>query len=242
MHGVRRAALVFIFITVVIDVLALGIVIPVLPKLVVSFEGGDTARAADTFGIFMTVWGLMQFVSMPVIGALSDHFGRRPVILLSCFGMGCDYFLMAWAPTLGWLLAGPRHLGDHGGRLLDVLRVYRGRRAARETRAVLRHRGCGVRAGLRARSGAGRNPRTSRSAVAVQGGRRDGGGRGRLRLLHSSRIASARTSRQVRVAQGQSRGLAGAAALPSGARGPFGRQLPHAACACRPAARAPCCT
>ena len=103
---VKRAALAFIFVTVVIDVLALGIVIPVLPKLIVSFEGGDTARAADTFGLFMTAWGLMQFLSMPLIGAMSDRFGRRPVILLSCFGLGCDYFLMAWAPTLGWLLLG----------------------------------------------------------------------------------------------------------------------------------------
>ena len=103
---VRKAALAFIFVTVVIDVLALGIVIPVLPKLVVAFEGGDTARAADTFGIFMAVWGLMQFVCMPLVGAISDHFGRRPVILLSCFGLGCDYFLMAWAPSLAWLLVG----------------------------------------------------------------------------------------------------------------------------------------
>src|SRR6185312_15065368 len=77
-----------------------------LPKLVASFEGGDMARAAQTFGIFMTAWGVMQFLSMPVVGALSDRFGRRPVILISCFGLGCDYFLMAWAPSLAWLLAG----------------------------------------------------------------------------------------------------------------------------------------
>jgi len=103
---VRRAAIAFIFVTVLIDVLALGIIIPVLPRLVVAFEGGDTARAADTFGLFMTAWGFMQFVCMPVVGAMSDRFGRRPVILISCFGLGCDYFLMAWAPSLAWLLLG----------------------------------------------------------------------------------------------------------------------------------------
>jgi DHA1 family tetracycline resistance protein-like MFS transporter len=104
--AIRRAALAFIFVTVVLDVLALGIVIPVLPKLVVQFEGGDTATAADVFGIFMTAWGLMQFFAMPIVGAISDRFGRRPVILISCLGMGMDYFLMAWAPTLGWLFLG----------------------------------------------------------------------------------------------------------------------------------------
>ena len=102
----RRAALAFIFVTVVIDVIAMGIVIPVLPKLIESFEGGDTPSAARTFGIFMTAWGLMQFLFMPVIGALSDRFGRRPVILISCFGLGCDYFLMALAPDLNWLFVG----------------------------------------------------------------------------------------------------------------------------------------
>jgi DHA1 family tetracycline resistance protein-like MFS transporter len=96
----------FIFVTVVIDVLAMGIVIPVLPKLVETFEGGNTAAAAETFGIFGTAWGLMQFIFMPVVGALSDRFGHRPVILISCFGLGLDFFLMALAPTLGWLLVG----------------------------------------------------------------------------------------------------------------------------------------
>ncbi len=102
----RRAALVFIFITVVVDVLALGIIIPVLPKLVEGFLGGNTARAAEIYGVFGTVWALMQFFFSPVLGALSDRFGRRPVILLSCLGLGLDYILMALAPTLWWLFAG----------------------------------------------------------------------------------------------------------------------------------------
>jgi MFS transporter, DHA1 family, tetracycline resistance protein len=102
----RGAALVFIFITIVVDVLALGIIIPVLPKLVEGFLMGDTARAAEFFGLFGTVWALMQFIFSPVLGALSDRYGRRPVILISCFGLGLDYILMALAPTLWWLFAG----------------------------------------------------------------------------------------------------------------------------------------
>jgi DHA1 family tetracycline resistance protein-like MFS transporter len=102
----RGAALVFIFITVVVDVLALGIIIPVLPKLVEGFLRGDTARAAWIFGLFGTVWALMQFIFSPVLGALSDRYGRRPVILISCFGLGLDYILMAMAPTLWWLFVG----------------------------------------------------------------------------------------------------------------------------------------
>lgn len=102
----RRAALVFIFITVVLDVLALGIIIPVLPKLVEDFVGGDTAKAAWTFGVFGTAWALMQFFASPILGALSDRFGRRPVILLSIFGLGLDYILMAMAPNLAWLFVG----------------------------------------------------------------------------------------------------------------------------------------
>ena len=102
----RRAATAFIFVTVVIDVLAMGIIIPVLPKLVESFEGGNTALAAGTYGVFGTAWALMQFIFMPVMGALSDRYGRRPVILISCLGLGCDYFLMALAPNLAWLFVG----------------------------------------------------------------------------------------------------------------------------------------
>ena len=102
----RRAALVFIFVTVVLDMLALGMILPVLPHLIEDFLGGDTARAAKIFGVFGSVWAVMQFVSMPVMGGLSDRFGRRPVILLSNLGLGLDYVLMALAPNLRWLFVG----------------------------------------------------------------------------------------------------------------------------------------
>jgi DHA1 family tetracycline resistance protein-like MFS transporter len=106
MTAPRRAALTFIFVTVVLDMLALGVVIPVLPKLIEDFLGGDTAGAARVYGVFGTVWALMQFLSMPVAGSLSDRFGRRPVILASNFGLGLDYVLMALAPNLHWLFVG----------------------------------------------------------------------------------------------------------------------------------------
>ncbi len=102
----RRAAVAFIFVTVVLDMLALGMIVPVLPKLVIQFLGGDTAHAARIYGLFGTVWALMQFVFAPVLGALSDRCGRRPIVLLSNFGMGLDYIVMALAPTLNWLFAG----------------------------------------------------------------------------------------------------------------------------------------
>ena len=104
--GPRRAAVIFIFLTVVFDMLALGVVIPVLPKLVESFVAGDVPKAAEIVGVMGTVWALMQFFFSPVQGALSDRFGRRPVVLASNFGLGCDYILMALAPSIGWLFLG----------------------------------------------------------------------------------------------------------------------------------------
>src|SRR3977135_1570069 len=101
-----KAAVIFIFITVTLDMLALGLIAPVLPKLVLNFLGGDAPSAAKMFGIFGTVWALMQFIFSPVLGVLSDRFGRRPVILLSNLGLGLDYIVMALAPTLGWLFVG----------------------------------------------------------------------------------------------------------------------------------------
>jgi DHA1 family tetracycline resistance protein-like MFS transporter len=101
-----RAAFAFIFITILLDMLALGIVIPVLPRLVVGFMHGDAAGGAEVLGLFGTAWALMQFLFSPMLGALSDRFGRRPVILLSNLGMGLDYILMALAPSLSWLFVG----------------------------------------------------------------------------------------------------------------------------------------
>jgi DHA1 family tetracycline resistance protein-like MFS transporter len=102
----RPAAFAFVFVTVMLDMLAIGVIVPVLPKLVVEFVGGDAVEATRIYGLFGTVWALMQFVFAPVQGALSDRFGRRPVILISNFGLGLDYVVMALAPSLGWLFLG----------------------------------------------------------------------------------------------------------------------------------------
>ncbi len=102
----RRAAFAFVFITVLLDMFAIGIIIPVLPNLIEDFMGGDTADAAAIYGVFGTAWALMQFIFSPVLGSLSDRFGRRKVILLSNVGLGLDYVLMALAPTIGWLFVG----------------------------------------------------------------------------------------------------------------------------------------
>ena len=104
--GARKAALAFIFITVLIDVLAFGVIIPVLPHLVQQMVGGDISTAAWWVGGFGLTFSLVQFVCSPIQGTLSDRYGRRPVILLSCLGLGLDFVFMALAPTLAWLFVG----------------------------------------------------------------------------------------------------------------------------------------
>lgn len=102
----RRAAVTFIFITVTLDIVAGGVIGPVWPNLVKGFLGGSTSRSAMVFGVFATVFAAAQLFGAPVLGSLSDRFGRRPVILVSCFGLAIDYVIMATAPNLTWLFVG----------------------------------------------------------------------------------------------------------------------------------------
>ncbi len=102
----RHAAFAFVMVTVFLDMLAIGIIMPVLPRLVVDFAGGDIVGGAVWLGVFGTAWALMQFIFSPVQGSLSDRFGRRPLIIGSNIGLGLDYILMALAPNLWWLFIG----------------------------------------------------------------------------------------------------------------------------------------
>lgn len=102
----RQAAVAFILVTALLDVMSMGIVIPVLPSLIEQLAGGSSARAGFWTGLFMALWAFMQFVCSPIIGSLSDRFGRRPVILVSIAGLAADYVLMAVAPNLWWLALG----------------------------------------------------------------------------------------------------------------------------------------
>ena len=163
----RKPAFIFVFLTVVLDMLALGMVIPVLPKLIVNFSGGDTARGAEVFGVFATVWALMQFISSPILGALSDRFGRRPVILISNFGLGLDYILMALAPNLALAVCRPRDFRYLRRQRQHLLRLYRRCIAGGKTRERLRHDGRGIRARFYFRPRARRHFRQYRSASAI---------------------------------------------------------------------------
>ena len=104
--GNRKAAMGFIFVTLLIDVIGWGIIIPVIPNLLKELTGSDTSQAAEYGGWLTSSFAIMQFLFSPLIGNLSDRYGRRPVLLFSLFGFGIDYLVVAFAPTLGWLFAG----------------------------------------------------------------------------------------------------------------------------------------
>jgi len=98
-----KPAIIFIFITLFLDIFGIGVIVPVLPKLVEQLQGGNEQAAAHSVGWLGALYALMQFLFSPVLGNLSDRFGRRPVILFSLLGSGIDYLVLAWAPTIGWL-------------------------------------------------------------------------------------------------------------------------------------------
>ncbi len=102
----RKAGLGFIVVTLFIDILGLGLIIPILPRLVESFVGNDPGRGAFYVGALASAYALMQFIFSPIMGSLSDRFGRRPVLLISLFGTGFDYVLLAFAPSLAWFFLG----------------------------------------------------------------------------------------------------------------------------------------
>jgi len=117
----RTPALGFIFVTLLIDVTGLGIIIPVLPSLISSLTGSAINEAAEIGGLMLFAFAIMQFLFSPVVGNLSDRYGRRPVLLASLFGFGLDYILMALAPTIGWLFVGRILAGIFGASMTTAM-------------------------------------------------------------------------------------------------------------------------
>ncbi|ASV07129.1 tetracycline resistance MFS efflux pump [Leptospira interrogans serovar Canicola] len=106
MNHRRPAALGFIFVTILIDVIGFGIIIPVLPKLIQELTHGTLSQAAWYGGLLMFAYSFVQFVCAPFVGGLSDRYGRRPVLLASLFGFTLDYLFLAFAPSIFWLFVG----------------------------------------------------------------------------------------------------------------------------------------
>jgi DHA1 family tetracycline resistance protein-like MFS transporter len=113
----RSAALSFIFVTVLIDVIGFGIIIPVMPKLIEHLTGGGLSEASQYGGWLLFAFAVMQFFCSPIVGGLSDRYGRRPVLLLALLGFAMDYLFLAFAPTIGWLFVGRVIAGATGASM-----------------------------------------------------------------------------------------------------------------------------
>lgn len=130
----RKAAMSFIFITLLIDVIGLGIIIPVFPELIGKLTGSNISRVSQWGGWLTVVYAVMQFFCAPVIGSLSDRYGRRPVLLISLLGFGIDYLFMAFAPTIGWLFLS-RVIAGITGASFTTASAYIADVSTKETRA-----------------------------------------------------------------------------------------------------------
>lgn len=119
----REPATKFIFLTLVLAVIGFGLLIPVLPKLIVEFRGGDVAAGSGVYGWIISAYALMQFIFSPILGSLSDRFGRRRIILIATAGSAIDYTIMAWAPTLAWFFVARIIAGSTAG-VLSTANAY----------------------------------------------------------------------------------------------------------------------
>ncbi|MEM7656266.1 MAG: TCR/Tet family MFS transporter [Bacteroidota bacterium] len=134
MAQARKAAIYFILITVLIDVIGFGIIIPVLPKLLEGMLNVDVNEASTYGGILLTVFAITQFIFSPIIGNLSDRYGRRPVLLIALFGLSIDYLILAFAPTYSWLVIG-RIIAGIGGASFTTASAYIADISTEENRA-----------------------------------------------------------------------------------------------------------
>ena len=134
MKQVRSATIGFIFITVLIDVIGWGLIIPVMPHLISGLKHIPVNLASRPGGFLLVVYAVMQFICAPIIGSLSDKYGRRPVLLFSLFGFGVDYLFLAVAPSYGWLFVG-RTIAGITGASITTASAYIADISTPETRA-----------------------------------------------------------------------------------------------------------
>src|SRR5450432_4655843 len=130
----KQAAIGFIFITLLIDVIGWGLIIPVMPQLIAGLKHVSISEASRDGGLLLFMYAFMQFICAPILGNLSDQYGRRPVILISLFGFGVDYIFLAFAPSFGWLFLG-RLISGIGGASFTTASAYIADISNEETRA-----------------------------------------------------------------------------------------------------------
>ncbi|MES2418913.1 MAG: TCR/Tet family MFS transporter [Bacteroidota bacterium] len=117
MHNRHKSGVSFILVTILIDCIGFGIIIPIMPDLIRQLTGGDLSEASRYGGWLLVAYSIMQFIFSPVLGSLSDKLGRRPILLISLFGMGVDYIFLAFAPTITWLFVGRIFAGISGASI-----------------------------------------------------------------------------------------------------------------------------